>query len=585
MNSSIKFFFMPVIFLITLVILIYISLYQFSEDLSNAAVTEKNYLQSFANAQLAQRLNKRLEALEMFASSAAVEDLVINNHISEIASSLENWRKTFNLPLFTFFDVESNTLYLSDAPSRAGETYGLSSWITEQLSGPTADPSPRLVMFRGKPTWLKSATVQVAGEIRGLLISGVILDQAFVNELSGILFHPVILSHSDGIPISSNEAREKSLKDKITLDIPAQLKKSGYRLDMLYNAVTPYRHVKEWPFYGVMISLLIVLATIIWLIIQYNKQLRQWRFIGSLADSPGSLKALPLNGTEKTVADNIANEIEKLILENETLTNRLTQVEHINDTFRKNLKQVKGEKNRLQHAPRIKSGFLSRMGDEITSPMKSVSSMLKLLAESKLGDEPTEVVEIATRSHQMMSSNIENVLDFSKLDAGMLKLFLADFDMEVLIRELIKELKPHAQSKELKMEWHIHDRVPESCYGDRQRIHQILYNLAGNAIRFTKEGTIGIYVDTIYEKGRQFIRYTVTDTGIGIPKPAQEAVFESLDPHSKLTTSSFAGRLRLIVSKQLTEIMGGNMGLSSEVGKGSRFWFTIRYQNPRGQQK
>ncbi|HFB66215.1 MAG TPA: hypothetical protein ENJ60_11825, partial [Aeromonadales bacterium] len=291
---------------------------------------------------------------------------------------------------------------------------------------------------------------------------------------------------------------------------------------------------------------------------------------------------LPLKGAEKTVANSIASEVEKLRFKNETLQNQLSKIEHSNQSFRRNIKQIRGEKNRLQHAPKVKSGFLSRMGDEITSPMKSVSSMLKLLVESKLPDEPAEVVEIATRSHQMMSSNIENVLDFSKLDAGLLKLFMADFDIEVLIRELVKELEPHADSKELSMEWHIHDRVPESCYGDRQRIHQILYNLAGNAIRFTKEGTIGVYVDMIYEKGRQFIRYTVTDTGIGIPKPAQEAVFESLDPHSKLTTSSFAGRLRLIVSKQLTELMGGEMGLSSEVGKGSRFWFTIRYQNPRG---
>lgn len=563
-------------------LLFYMALGQLSQKLSQTSITEQKQLQLKADTELSKILNGRLNAVETFSTSAAIEGLVINNHLSEITHSLESWRKSFNLPVLAIFDVESNTLYLSDAPSRAGETYGLSGWITEQLSGPAADRSPRLLTFRGKPTWIKSARVQIAGEIKALIVSGIILDKSLVNELSKTLFNPIVLTHSNGGRIISGMENEPLPPHQLNIELPQQLTKSGYKIVMYYEAISSYYRLQKWLKYVLLITLIIIFSSILWVAIQYPRQLKQWRFIGSLTDSPESLKALPLKGTEKSVAENIATVVEKLQFNNETLKNQLAKIEHSNKSFQRNIKQIKGEKNRLQHAPKVKSGFLSRMGDEITSPMKSVSSMLKLLAESKLPDEPAEVVEIATRSHQMMSSNIENVLDFSKLDAGLLKLFMADFDLEVLIRELIKELEPHADSKELALEWHIHDRVPESCYGDRQRIHQILYNLAGNAIRFTKEGTIGIYVDMIYEKGRQFIRYTVTDTGIGIPKPAQEAVFESLNPHSKLTTSSFAGRLRLIVSKQLTELMGGEMGLSSEVGKGSRFWFTIRYQNPRG---
>ncbi len=582
MNSGFRLFAVPIFLLLTFTLLFYLALDQFSQDLARTSAIEQKQLQLKADTELNKILNKKLGAIEIFSASAAIEDLVINNHLSEITNSLESWRKSFNLPVLAFFDVESNTLYLSDAPSRAGETYGLSDWITEQLSGPAADRSARLLTFRGKPTWMKSANVQIAGEIKALIVSGITLDKSLVNELSNTLLYPVVLTHSNGGRIISATENETLPPYHLSINLPTELEKSGYKLLMYYDAMSPYQQLKKWQGYALLITLFFILGSILWVAIQYPRQLKQWRFIGSLADSPESLQALPLKGAEKTVANSIASEVEKLRFKNETLQNQLSKIEHSNQSFRRNIKQIRGEKNRLQHAPKVKSGFLSRMGDEITSPMKSVSSMLKLLVESKLPDEPAEVVEIATRSHQMMSSNIENVLDFSKLDAGLLKLFMADFDIEVLIRELVKELEPHADSKELSMEWHIHDRVPESCYGDRQRIHQILYNLAGNAIRFTKEGTIGVYVDMIYEKGRQFIRYTVTDTGIGIPKPAQEAVFESLDPHSKLTTSSFAGRLRLIVSKQLTELMGGEMGLSSEVGKGSRFWFTIRYQNPRG---
>jgi len=582
LKSNIKIISIPMIIMAILASAIYLFLNRFSTDLSLASTQQKSYQTTLANNQLSRLLLSNSQQINHFVNSPDMINLVLKNQVSVIADSLSLWRSAFNVPILTFFDVESNTLYLPDAPSKPGEYYGLSNWVTEQLSGPNASREPQLLMFRGKPTWMRSAPIQIAGEIRGLVIYGVVMDQSFVDYLYKKILHPIILTHENGGQFIGGTINKNKFYEKINLTLPQSLHSQGFKIAEHFLPYSPYRHVIKWPTYGLILVITASLFLLGWLLFRNLKQQKQWRFIGSLADSPDTLKALNLQGTEKSVADNIIHQIETLTFKNESLTNLLAKSEHTNQHFKKNIQQIKGEKNKLQHAPKVKSGFLSRMGDEITSPMKSVSSMLKLLLESKLADEPAEIVEIAARSHQMMSSNIDNVLDFSKLDSGLLKLFMADFDIEVLIKELIKELEPHAQSKELKVEWNINDRVPESCHGDRQRIHQILYNLAGNAIRFTKEGSVGIYVDMIYEKGRQFIRYTVKDTGIGIPKSAQDAVFESLDPHSKLTTSSFAGRLRLIVCKQLTELMGGEMGLSSEVGKGSRFWFTIRYQNPRG---
>ncbi len=351
---------------------------------------------------------------------------------------------------------------------------------------------------------------------------------------------------------------------------------------MYYDSLAPYRKAAAWPLWGLILALLAVVSSLFWIWLLVSKEQRQWQQLVLAAKSPKALKLIPVSGLPKQLADNLAVHTEsshQLLVSSQ---NQQAKLEYDIQVLTKNLERARDERGRLQQAPKIKSGFLSRMGDEITSPLKSVASMLKLLSESKLADEPKEVVEIARRSHQLLASNIDNVLDLSKLDANMLKLFPADFDIKVLITELYTDLLPHAESKNLKLEWNINERVPASCHGDRQRIHQVLYNLVGNAIRFTKEGSVGIYVDMLYEKGRQYIRFTVIDTGIGIPKSAQNSVFESFETHSKLTTSSFAGRLRLIVSKKLTQLMGGEIGIVSEVGKGSRFWFTIRYQNPRG---
>ena len=109
----------------------------------------------------------------------------------------------------------------------------------------------------------------------------------------------------------------------------------------------------------------------------------------------------------------------------------------------------------------------------------------------------------------------------------------------------------------------------------QNRIRQILRNLLGNAIRFTKNGDISLYADLVKVNGKQQLRFTVKDTGVGIPLEAQKGLFNSLEQSTKLTNASFAGRLRLIVSKDLSKLMGGEIGIISETGKGSQFWFTV----------
>ncbi len=582
MRVDLKVLSIPLVALATLVFLIYIALSRFAFDLSSVSDTESKQIKNLVNRIVNTELNTRLLKVDTLAKTAALEQLVLAGNITVISESLQAWKDSMELSVFAFFDPESNTLHLPQTQSRPGESFGLSDWLTEQLSSPEKQHLNTVAMFRGHPSWLNCSAITIAGETRGLFVSGVRLDQQLVSKLAELTGYVIVLKRQGGGVISSQALNSPLPKMKLVLEIPKTLQDNGYGLNLYYDSLAPYRKVSQWPLWGFIISLALVFVSLFWIWLTINKDQRQWEKLVLAAKSPKALRLIPVTGLPKELANNLAESTEESTHLLDSVRSQLAKVEYDNQLLNKKIGRIRDEKDHLQNAPKLKSGFLSKMGDEITSPLKSVSSMLKLLSKIKLNEEPKEIVEIARRSHQLLTSNIDNVLDLQKIDAKMLKLFPADFDIKVLITELFNDLKPHAESKNLKLEWNINERVPSSCHGDRQRIHQVLYNLAGNAIRFTKDGSVGIYIDMLYEKGRQYIRFTVTDTGIGIPKPAQESVFESFDAHSRLTTSSFAGRLRLIVSKKLTRLMGGDIGVVSEVGKGSRFWFTIRYHNPHG---
>jgi len=246
------------------------------------------------------------------------------------------------------------------------------------------------------------------------------------------------------------------------------------------------------------------------------------------------------------------------------------------------LKQVKtnieSERDNAMAAPRLKSEFLSRMGDEITTPMKSVVSMLKLLSEYPFEPEPKQLLTIAKRSTRTLVNNLNNILDFSKLDADMLRLKPKQFSVRELVDELSSELSHFANEKGLSLQASSTPEMPEILTADEYRIKQILRNLLGNAIRFTKTGEVTLYADLTAKGGHKLLRFSISDTGIGISPAAQRELFDSLEQTTKLSNSSFTGRLRLIVSKKLAELMGGEIGVKSEIGQGSQFWFTVAYK-------
>ena len=246
------------------------------------------------------------------------------------------------------------------------------------------------------------------------------------------------------------------------------------------------------------------------------------------------------------------------------------------ESTRHELSDLMNKYQLLQKQPHQRSEFLSLMGDEITSPMQSLNSMLKLLNQAELDQEMCHLLKIAIHSAYSLTENITNILEFNKLDAGLLELESKPFDLQESISQVLETQESIALSKSLLIEKHINADVPLSLNANERAMKKVLNNLISNAIRFTDQGSINLKVDRVFKGEEPYLRFKVTDTGIGVPKEAIDTLFDSLDKDTHLKNSSFTGRLRLIVSKGLCELMGGEIGLESREGQGSVFWFTIR---------
>ncbi|MDH5629787.1 MAG: ATP-binding protein [Gammaproteobacteria bacterium] len=273
----------------------------------------------------------------------------------------------------------------------------------------------------------------------------------------------------------------------------------------------------------------------------------------------------------------IQTRLETLLSQNKTIKLENKKLKDNEDMLRDATNALAIQRDSAAAAPKLRSEFLSRMGDEITTPMKSVISMIKLLNEYIVEKEAKQVLKIASSSSRTLVDNLNNILDFSKLDAGLLKLSKSQFNVLEVAEQLVKQYTHIANEKGLKLNISSNPDVPEIISADKVRVKQVLRNLIGNAIRFTKEGEVSLYIDMINKNNKNLIRFTIKDTGVGIPPEAQKELFESLEKTTKLTNASFAGRLRLIVSKHLAELMGGDIGVISKAGEGSQFWFTSEY--------
>ena len=241
------------------------------------------------------------------------------------------------------------------------------------------------------------------------------------------------------------------------------------------------------------------------------------------------------------------------------------------------IKVLEGSRAKAEEATRLKSEFLANMSHEVRTPMNGIIGMIDLALDTQEENERRDYLETARGCAHSLLRVINDVLDFSRMEAGKLAIELAQFSVRELLQEVEKSLEPAAGEKGLGIVCDVGPEVPGAVIGDSVRLRQVLVNLVGNAIKFTSRGqvTINVHLDSMTGVSSQ-LRFSVADTGIGIPKDQQERIFQPFIQADGSSTRLYGGTgLGLAITSQLVELMGGRIWLESEVGQGSTFHFVI----------
>jgi signal transduction histidine kinase/ActR/RegA family two-component response regulator len=270
----------------------------------------------------------------------------------------------------------------------------------------------------------------------------------------------------------------------------------------------------------------------------------------------------------------------------EDLTRASSNLESLNDDLKDEIQhgkkieaELKEARDNAEKMSQAKGEFLANMSHEIRTPMNGVIGTLQLLEDTQLNEEQKEFVETAHKSADALLAILNDILDLSKIEAGKLSFENIAFDLNQIIRDIVVLHSLKAEQQGIALLQQVDEDLPAAIMGDPTRLRQVIVNLVSNAMKFTKQGEVKILVEVLdKDDDKVELKVTVADTGIGIPREAQNTLFNAFTQADGSTTRKYGGTgLGLAIVSQLVEMMDGTLGLDSVEGEGASFWFTASF--------